>query len=319
MVCRRYGSPALLRQEDVPTPRPAAGEVLVKVRCAAINDFDLGLLQGQPLVVRAFNGWLRPKVRIIGCEMAGEVMAVGPEVSTLAPGDAVFGDLSEHGFGAFAEFLCAPAAALRRMPAGLSFAQAVAIPHAGALAAQALFDDRPIESGQRILFNGAGGGVGTLGVQLARQWDVTVTCVDSADKLDMLRRIGADHVIDYRATDFTRTGERYHRIVDTRTTRGPSDYLRALADGGIYATVGGSMPRIAQCLARARLRAPPGGRHLRMVVLEANRHLERLAALCESGKLVPVLDRSYPLAEVPAALQRFAAARHQGKIVITVA
>lgn len=319
IVCRKYGSPEGLRLEHVPEPRPAPGEVLVKVRCAAVNDFDLGLLQGRPLVVRAFNGWLRPRVRIIGCEAAGEVTAVGSGVHDLAPGDAVFGDLSEQGFGAFAEYLSVPETALRRKPPALTFAQAAALPHAGALAAQALFDHGSIEPGQHVLFNGAGGGVGTLGLQLAKQQDVTVTCVDSADKLDMLRGLGADHVIDYRAADFTRSGERYDLIVDTRTTRGPADYLRALAAGGVYTTVGGSLPQIARCLVRDRWRRPADGRRLRVVALQANKYLERLVALCEAGKLAPVLDRTYPLAEVPAALHHFAEARHQGKVIVAVA
>lgn len=318
LVCSGYGPPASLRLLEVDRPEPAPGEVLVRVRAASINDLDLGLIRGRPLLVRAFNGVFRPKVRIAGCDVAGEVAAVGAGVSRLEPGDAVFGDLCECGFGAFAEYVCAPERALVKKPARLNFAQAAAIPQAGVLAAQALFDYRPIEAGQRILINGAGGGVGTLGLQLARQWDVTVTCVDSADKLDMLRDLGADHVIDYAATDFTRTGERYDLIVDTKTTRGPGAYLRALADDGIYATVGGSMGCIGRVLLRGKLRRGADGRRLHVVALAANKRLEALGALCEAGTLVPVVDRSFPLTQTPAALQRFAAALHRGKIIVTV-
>src|SRR5690606_33442587 len=202
IVFSGYGSPEELRYQEVPTPAPTANQVRVKIHAASINDWDWGLLQGKPFINRLLFGLFKPGKPILGCDIAGTVEAVGEAVISFKPGDSVFGDLSNCGFGAFAEYVCAPEEALVKMPAAMSFEDAAAIPQAGALALQGLKNKHHLASGQRLLINGAGGGVGTLAVQIARQLDVHITGVDSADKLPLLRQLGFDEVLDYRQTDF---------------------------------------------------------------------------------------------------------------------
>ena len=203
----RYGTADVLELRDVARPAPGADEVLVRVQAASVNDWDLGLLQG-PLITRITSGLFTPKVKIIGGDIAGCVEAVGGDVKAFRPGDEVYGDLCMNGFGAFAEYVCAPEACLVLKPSGMSFEQAAAIPQAGMLAVQGLIDVGRIQSGQQLLLNGAGGGVGTFALQMAKLNDVEVTVVDKPGKLDMLRALGADHVIDYLEEDFTTSGQR---------------------------------------------------------------------------------------------------------------
>src|SRR5687768_6368093 len=227
VVMGRYGTPDVLEQRDVAKPTPKANEVLVRVLAASVNDWDWGLLRGAP-INRMFDGLFTPKVRILGGDIAGRVEAVGRDVKAFQPGDEVYGDLCNSGFGAFAEYACAPEAALAHKPAGMTFEQAAAIPQAGMLAVQGLIDVGRIQSGQKLLLNGAGGGVGTFALQLANLHDVEVTVVDKAGKLDMLRAMGADHVIDYLSEDFTKGGKCYDLILDVKTNRSPFAYARAL-------------------------------------------------------------------------------------------
>ncbi len=228
IVLKRYGSPDVLELQDVAKPTPQAGDVLVRVHAASVNDWDWNLLQGVPRVYRVFSGLFRPKVQILGGDIAGRVEAVGSDVKAFAPGDAVYGDLCTSGFGAFAEYVCAPQASLALKPAGMSLAQAAAIPQAGMLAVQGLIDVGRIQRGQTLLLNGAGGGVGTIALQIAKLYDAVVTAVDKPGKLEMLRALGADKVIDYLHTDFTKSGARYDLILDVKTNRSPFAYARAL-------------------------------------------------------------------------------------------
>lgn len=244
--------------------------------------------------------------------------AAGRDVQRLKPGDEVFGDLCLNGFGTFAEYVCAPESAVAIKPASMSPVQAAALPHAGTLAYQGLFDAGDLASRKRLLINGAGGGVGTLALQMALQHDVEITAVDAADKLDMLRRLGAHHVIDYRAQDFTGNGREYDLILDTRTTRSPFQLARSLTAGGTYATVGGSIPRVAQVAALGPLMSRTRGRRLRVVAQKPNRDLQQLAGWFLEGKLLPVLDTPFSLAQASQALARFGRAEHRGKIVLEV-
>lgn len=248
VVMARYGTPDVLEMRDVPTPTPKATELLVRVHAASINDWDWGLLQGTSLIDRMMSGLVRPKIQILGCDIAGRVEAVGGDVEAFRPGDEVYADLCSSGFGAFAEYACVPAASVARKPAGMTFEQAAAIPQAGMLAWQGLIDVGRIRSGQKLLLNGAGGGVGTFALQIAKLYDVEITVVDKPGKLDMLRALGADHVIDFLTEDFTEGGTGYDLILDVKTNRSPFAYLRALAPGGTYVTVGGSLPRLLQAL-----------------------------------------------------------------------
>jgi NADPH:quinone reductase-like Zn-dependent oxidoreductase len=319
IVMERYGTPDILELREVARPAPKADEVLVRVHAASVNDWDWGLLQGTPLVNRMISGFFRPKVQIIGGDIAGRVEAVGGDVKAFEPGDDVYGDLCMSGFGAFAEYACAPETGLAHKPAGMTFEQAAAIPQAGMLAVQGLIDVGRIQSGQKLLLNGAGGGVGTFALQIAKLYDVEVTVVDKPGKLDMLRAMGADHVIDYLEEDFTWGGKRYDLILDVKTNRSPFAYARALNPGGTYVTVGGNIPRLLQALVMGPLMSRIHRKHLRVVTLKPNKDLAYMNELFEAGRLVPVIDGQYRLADVPEAFRLFATGDHKGKIIVTVA
>ncbi len=318
VVMERYGTPDVLSLRDVAKPAPKADEVLVRVHAASVNDWDWGLLQGTPFVNRVLNGLLTPKVRIIGGDIAGRVESVGGDVRTFGPGDEVYGDLCMSGFGAFAEYACAPEAGLAHKPARMTFEQAAAIPQAGMLAVQGLIDAGRIGSGQKLLLNGAGGGVGTFALQIAKTYDVEVTAVDRAGKLGMLRELGADHVMDYREKDFTRCEERYDLILDVKTNRSPLAYTRALSPNGTYVTVGGDTSRLLQALVLGPLMSRVYSKHLRIVTLKPNKDLAYMNELFETGKLIPVIDGPYDLADVPEAFRLFGTGDHKGKIIVTL-
>ena len=317
-VIDSYGTPDVLELRDVATPAPNAGQVLVRVLAASVNDWDWGMLRGSP-ENRMLGGLLRPRVHILGCDIAGRVEVVGGDVTAFQPGDEVYGDLSGSGFGAFAEYVCAQEAGLARKPAGMTFEQAAAIPQAGMLAVQGLIDVGRIGSGQKVLLNGAGGGVGTFALQIAIRHGAEVTVVDKPGKLDMLRAMGADHVIDYLEEDFTEGGRRYDLILDVKTTRSPFAYARALTPDGVYVTVGGSIPRLLQTLVLGPLLARLYHKHARIVGLRPNKDLAYMNQLFEAGDLRPVIDRSYKLIDLPEAFRRFAASDHRGKIIVTMA
>lgn len=239
IVFTKYGTPDVLELKEVDKPIPKDDEVLIKVCAVSINDWDWGLLQGD-FINRLLSGLLKPKKKILGSDIAGRIEAVGKNVKQFQPGDEVFGDLSGQ-WGGFAEYVCARENALALKPASMTFEEAAAIPQAAMLAIQGLRDKGQIQSGQKLLINGAGGGVGTFAIQIAKLYDVEVTGVDSSGKLDMLRSMGFDHVIDYTQEDFTKNGQRYDLILDVKTNRSMLDYMRALSPNGIYVTVGGSM------------------------------------------------------------------------------
>jgi NADPH:quinone reductase-like Zn-dependent oxidoreductase len=318
VVMKNYGTPDVLKLRDVAKPTLKAGEVLVRVHAASVNDWDWGLLQGVPFVNRILYGLFRPKVQIIGCDIAGRVEAVGGDVKTFQPGDEVYGDLCMSGFGAFAEYACAPEASLSHKPAGMTFEQAAAIPQAGMLAVQGLIDVGRIQSGQKLLLNGAGGGVGTFALQAAKLYDVEVTVVDKPGKLDMLRAMGADHVIDYLKEDFTKGGKAYDLILDVKTNRSPFAYARALNPNGTYVTVGGSTPRLLQALVLGPLMSRLYNKHVRIVRLKPNKDLAYMNELFEAGRLAPVIDGHFKLADLPEAFRYFGTGDHKGKIIVTM-
>jgi NADPH:quinone reductase-like Zn-dependent oxidoreductase len=317
-VMDRYGTPDVLEIRDVATPTPKVNEVLVRVYAASINDWDWGLLRGAP-INRLFNGLLTPRVRILGCDIAGRVEAVGGDVKAFRPGDEVYGDLCMSGFGAFAEYVCAPAASIARKPAEMSFEQAAAIPQAGLLAVQGLVDVGRIQSRRKLLLNGAGGGVGTFALQLAKLHDVEVTAVDKVGKLDMVRAMGADHVIDYLKDDFTKGDRCYDLILDVKTSHSPFAYARVLNPNGAYVTVGGSIPRLLQALFLSPVISRLSKKQVRLVGLRPNKDLAYMNRLFEAGKLLPVIDGQYKLADLPEALRHFGTGDHKGKIIVTMA
>lgn len=319
VVCAQYGSPEVLRLAEVERPVPGDGDVLVKVHAASLNDWDWGLLRGVPLANRVLNGLFRPKRRILGSDIAGTVEAVGGNVARFQPGDAVLGDLSGT-WGGFAEYVCAPDTALVPKPEALSWEEAAAIPQAATLARQGLYDKGELRPGQRLLINGAGGGVGTFGVQMANlEAGVAVTGVDSAEKLDLLRKLGFGHAIDYRREDFTRSGQRYDLILDVKTNRSVFSYPRVLAPGGTYVSIGGSMLRVFQAVLLGPLVELVTRKSIRVLFLRPNQDLALITSLCEEGRIKPVIDATeWDLSQVAEALEYFGAARHQGKVVITV-
>jgi len=318
LLQRKYGSPNFLEIREVDEPIPRKHQVLIKVHSVSINDWDWGLLNGTPFIPnRLISGLLKPGI-VVGSDIAGFVDSVGRNVSRFKPGDAVYGDLSSCGFGGFAEFVCAPENAVVPKPPAMSFEQAAAIPQAGMLALQGLMAGNPIKSGHSILINGAGGGVGSIAIQLMKLHQVEVTGVDSAVKLEAMRSWGFDHVIDYREQDFTHNAKCYDLILDVKTDRSPSDYERVLNPNGVYATVGGSIRGLLKiALSGMRIRRSTN-KKLSVIQLKPNRDLTYFNELFEVGNFEPVLDELYDFTEsdVRKAFRRFDAASHTGKIVI---
>lgn len=306
----------MLQIKEIEKPFPKDDEVLIKVYAASINDWDFGLLQGD-FINRLINGFLKPKRKILGSDIAGRIEAIGKNVTLFKTGDEVYGDLSGR-WGGFAEYSCAPEKALALKPAAMSFEEAAAIPQAAMLAVQGLIDKGKIHPGQKLLINGAGGGVGSFGVQIARLYGVEVSGVDSTGKLDMMRSMGFDHVIDYTREDFTKNGQRYHLILDVKTNRSMFDYTRALSPNGIYVTVGGSMGRLLQALLLGPWISLIRKKHIRIVSLKPNKDLVYINELFETGKLKPVIDGPYKLSDFPEAFRLFGKGEHKGKIVITM-
>jgi NADPH:quinone reductase-like Zn-dependent oxidoreductase len=317
VIYTQYGSPAVLRLREIPKPFPGDHEVLVKVHAASINSWDWDLLTGRPYLFRLIFGLLKPRNSMLGFDVAGRVESAGKTVTKFKAGDAVFGDLSGVGQGSFAEYVCAPEKAFIIKPAGMPFHVAAAIPQAAVLAWQGLNDRRPVRKGDKILINGAGGGVGTFALQMAKSAGAEVTCVDKKEKLDMLQSMGADSVIDYEFEDFTRNGLRYDLILDVTGHHSVFTYKRSLLPGGIFALVGGTPSAIMQAAFLGPL-ISMSGKKLGILVHYPNKDLHAIIELIEKGEVKPVIDRIYPLDELPDALRYFGEGYVKGKIVITM-
>jgi NADPH:quinone reductase-like Zn-dependent oxidoreductase len=315
IVCDRYGSPDVLRFEEVRTPRVERDDdVLVKVAATSVNSWDWDLLTCTPWVMNRITAPRRPRHRVLGADVAGRVEAVGPGVMGFRPGDAVYGDVSGCGWGGLGEYVGVPEHVLAPMPTGLSFEQAAAVPQAGVLALQGLrFRGEP-RAGDAVLINGAGGGVGTFAIQLAKASGAAVTGVASASKLDATRSLGADEVIDYRRERFSDRRDRYDRIIDVILRGSIIARSRALRPGGVYGVIGGYMRRILQTVAIGRLLP---GRTAGLVIHRPGREpLEQLTPLLEAGTVVPVIDSTYALEDARRAFERFGTGDVRGKVVI---
>lgn len=313
IVCTRYGPPERLQLREVPDPVAGHRQVLVRVRATTVNDYDWSMTRGTPVVYRLFFGLFRPRRPILGMELAGTVAAVGPNVTKWRVGDAVYGDTSDGGLGTFAELAAVHEDCLRRIPHSVPFVQAAAVPHALELAYQAV-QLGALQNGERVLINGAGGGAGTFALQLAKQQGCTVWGVDTGPKLKAMTALGFDHVIDYKQQDFTRLGERFDLVVDTKTKRGPRSIARALSPKGRYVTVGGDPGRLIVVLFARLL----GRKDFRIVALKSNKNLDTLAPLLSNGTLKPVVDGPYPLSDAPRLVRYFGEGKHTGKVVMTV-
>ena len=319
IILKEYGLPNLLEIGDVAKPVPNDDEVLVKIHSASINDWDWGLVRGKPFVIRLFFGLRKPKINIPGVDVSGKIEAVGVKVNSFNIGDEIYCDLSECGCGGFAEYVCVPEKVLCRKPSSISHNDASALPHAGLLALQGLVEKGKVKSGQSVLINGAGGGVGTLGIQILKPYGVQVTGVDSSDKLDLMRSLGYDSVMDYKKTDFTETGEKYDLILDTKSNRSVFKYVRSLNKNGTYITVGGSMQRLLEVALLGRIISLFTRKKLSVLFHKPNRGLDQLSNLVEKGQLNPVIDGPHGFDEIPRLIQYLGEGKHLGKIVVEIA
>ena len=320
MVYTEYGPPDVLQLKEVKKPIPQDNEVLVKVRAASVNYADWAFVRGEPFLVRLMGaGLLKPNKAILGADITGQIEVVGKNAKQFQPGDEVFGDISECGFGGFAEYVAVPESVLALKPTNMTFEEAAAVPQAAVVALQGLRDKGHIQSGQKVLINGASGGIGTFAVQLAKSFGAEVTGVCSARNLDMVRSIGADHVIDYTQEDFTQNGQRYDLILATAGYRSVFDYKRALKPQGIYVVTGGSMAQIFQGMLLGSLISMTGTKKMGNLAAKPDQEdLVFIKELLEAGKIKPVIDRRYPLSEVAEALRYYGTGHTRGKVVITV-
>jgi NADPH:quinone reductase-like Zn-dependent oxidoreductase len=314
IVYAKYGSPDVLRLEEVEKPVPKEDQLLLKVWAASVNAYELRHVRADPFLIRLMGaGLIKPKHRILGADVAGEVDEVGRQVTRFKPGDAVFG---EGGYGGYAEYVCIDEKRAVAKPAGLTFEEAAAAPMAALTALQGLRDDGHIRAGQKVLINGASGGVGTFAVQIAKAFETEVTGVCRTSKMDLVRSIGADRVIDYTREDVSRQEQRYDLIFDVAAFRPVSEYKRVLNPGGRYVIAGGSIGRIFQVMFLSRFGAKSMNVTIARVVQE---DLILIAEMMAAGKVKSIIDKRFPLSETAAALRYFEEGQVRGKVVITVA
>jgi NADPH:quinone reductase-like Zn-dependent oxidoreductase len=316
VVLERYGTSEVLQIKEVEKPAPKEGEVLIKVHAASLNYGDQALVTGKPFFIRLMGyGLLKPKYSIIGTDIAGTVEAVGANVKHFQSGDAVFADISEHGFGAFGEYVSVPEEALMSKPANLTNEEAAAVPQAAVVALQGLRKEGQLQAGEKVLVNGASGGIGTFAVQIARALGAEVTGVCSTRNMDLVHSLGADHVIDYTREDFTRSEQRYDLILDIVANRPVADHLRVLNPGGRYVACAFNLTS----LVFGPVMSKAGGKKVCSLIHKPDvKDLAFLKELLEAGKVVPVIDRRFPLCEAAKALQYLADGHHRGKVVISV-
>ncbi|MBT2738909.1 NAD(P)-dependent alcohol dehydrogenase [Bacillus sp. ISL-7] len=319
IVSNKYGPTDVLELTEVEKPIPEDNQVLVKIHAASVNYGNLVLLKGKPFLARFAFGLLKPKYPIPGGDIAGMVEAVGKDVTQFQPGDEVFGDLSGCGWGGFAEYVSVPENVLALKPANLSFEEAAAVPMAGVTALQGLRDKGKIQSGQKVLINGASGGVGTFAVQIAKSFGAEVTGVCSTRNLDILQSLGADHAIDYSKEDFSRKMQNYDLILGVNGHKPLSVYKRTLSPNGIFVHVGGSGAQMFQAMVLGPWISMTGNKKMGTFLQRSNqKDLIYIKELLEAGKVKPVIDRCYKLSEVPEAFRYFEEGHAQGKVVITM-
>ena len=317
IVYTKYGPPEVLELKEVAKPTPRDDEVLIKVQAVSVNRSDWETLRGKPLYAR-IGGLLKPRHQILGSDVAGRVEMAGRNIRRFQPGDEVFGDILPR-MGGFAEYVCARESALALKPAGMTIEEAAAIPQAAVIALQGIRDKGRVQPGQKVLINGAGGGAGTFAVQLAKLYGAEVTGVDNTGKLDFMRSLGADHVIDYTREDFTKNGERYDLILDVVAHRSVFAYKRALRSNGSYFLAGGSVATILQILLLGAWIRGTTGKKIRILAVQPNTEdVDFMKELIEAGKVKTIIDKTYPLSEVPEAIGYVGEGHAKGKVVITV-
>lgn len=316
IVQSAYGGHEVLKLEELNKPIYREDEVLVKVVASAINDFDWSAMRGKPLIYRLMFGISKPKNPVLGMELSGIIEASGSKVSKFKPGDEVYGDISEVGFGCFAEYICIKPEGLVKKPRFITHEEAAGLSHASMLAYQGLVEKGKISEGQKVLINGAGGGVGTLALQIAKTFNCHVTGVDAGHKSEKLKALGFDEVIDYQKVDFTRTGKTYDLVLDAKSNRWPLAYSRALAKHGKYVSIGGSLNKLIVLALSKGIIKLFTNKHLSVLALKSNKNLENIHEMYEKGKLKLLIDGPHPLESVSRLIQYFGEGKHTGKIVI---
>ena len=318
IVRHTYGSPDVLQPVELPTPTPKAAEVLIKIEAASVNAADWRMLRAEPFLARLDVGLLTPRNKILGFDVAGRVAAIGAAVTQFAVGDEVFGNIFELRGGGFAEYVAAPERLLVRKPANLTFAQAAAVPMAAVTALRGLREHKQLQPGDKVLINGASGGVGTFAIQIAKALGAEVTAVVSARNVALARTLGADHVLDYTRDDFTQRGEQYDLILAVNGYQPIAAYQRALRPGGAYVMAGGSGAQMFQAMFLGPWLSRSGGHKLTILETKpTTADLRDVAELLEAGAITPVIDRTYPLLQVPAAIRHVEQGHPQGKIIVT--
>ncbi len=317
IVYHQYGSPDVLKMENIEKPTPRDNEVLIKVRAVSLNSSDNEFLRGKPAYVRAW-GLRKPKINILGSDLAGIVESVGKNVTLFKPGDEVFGDVFDS-WGCLAEYVCAREDKIMHKPASMTFEQAAAIPQAAVVALQGLRYKREVQPGQKVLINGAGGGAGSFAIQLAKLFGAEVTAVDNTGKLDMMLSLGADHVIDYTKENYTRSEQQYNFILDFVGSHPVLNNKQVLTAKGIYAIVGGSVPRVLQVAIRGLWISIITGKKMGILMHKQNiKDMTYITELYEAGKVKPIIDKCYPLSETAEAFQHLGDRKAQGKVVVTI-
>jgi len=319
IVYEKYGTPDVLQLKEVDKPTPGDNEVLIQIHAASVNSFDMRHVKADPFLIRFEAGLWRPKKKILGVDIAGVVEAVGKNVTQFGSGDEVFGDICECGCGGFAEYVSVPENVLVSKPPGMTFEQAAAIPMAAVTALKGLRDKGETKSGQKVLINGATGGVGLFAVQIAKSFGAVVTAVCSTRNLELLRLFGADHVIDYTREDFTESGTQYDLILACNGYHPLSAYKRALRPDGIYVMAGGATKQIFELMYLGPFLSLFGSKKLTNVFSKPSReHLRFLIELFEAGKIKPFIDKCYPLQQTADAFWYLEKEHAQGKVVITM-
>jgi NADPH:quinone reductase-like Zn-dependent oxidoreductase len=320
IISDRYGTADVMKLGQVEKPVPRDGEVLLRVVATSLNSADWRFLTADPFFIRFMNGLLRPKVTILGADVAGVVETVGPGVARFRPGDAVFGELGVGKFGGLAEYVCAPESLLAAKPDGMSYVEAAALPMAGLTALQGLRDHGQVKHGQKVLVVGASGGVGTFALQIARALGAEVTAVCSTSKMDQARALGATYVIDYKHEDFTRNGQQYDVIFVANGNRSLGEFERALAPAGRLVIAGGGMRQLFQTILLGPRKSKPGGKTYKNFTAHTSADdLAILADMAVDGQIKSPVDRCYPLAEAPEAMRYLGEGHAKGKVVVMVA
>jgi NADPH:quinone reductase-like Zn-dependent oxidoreductase len=319
IVNAKYGSPDVLELKDIEKPTPKDNEVLIKVYASSVNAGDWHLLRADPFLVRLMFGLFSPRTKILGADVAGRIEAIGKNIKQFKPGDEVYGDLSVHKMGGFSEYAIVKEDTLALKPTKISFEEAAAVPSAGVTALQGLRDHGHIQAGQKVLINGASGGVGSFAVQIAKSFGAEVTAVCSTRKVDIVQSMGADHIIDYQKEDFTQNGKQYDLILAANGYNRISDYSRSLNPQGRYVMAGGSMKQLYDVALKGSFMSKKGGKVFTNYINKPNqKDLIFLSELLESGKIKPVIDKVCTLAEVPEAIRYIEDGKAKGKVVIGI-